>query len=98
MMKFEPGIEGKKEARKLFGKVNDLYNVLRDLGMLTGSLEAGLRELRDQLTDILCPYPVEELDRHVKALDEKFPDWEHWYIRCGTTVTWCDRPIKEALQ
>lgn len=97
-MKLKPGLEGNKEARRLFRKVSTLYDALRELDMLTGPLEIELDELRGQLTDILCPYTVQELDRHVKELNEKFPDWEHWYSRCGATVTWCDRPIKETLQ
>lgn len=92
MRNIEPVLEGKKEAQELFREVNGLYNMLRQRDMLAGALETGLRELRSQLTDILCPHSVEELDQRVKELDEKFPEWEHWYHRCGTTVTWCDRP------
>lgn len=91
-MEIGSGIEGKKEAHKVFHAVNDLYNMLRHRDMLTESLEAELKALRSQLTDILCPYTVEELDRHVERLNEKLPDWEHRYIRCGTTVTWHGGP------
>lgn len=39
----------------------------------------------------LYPYATKELDAHKKMLDERFPHYEHWYIRCGSIVTWCDR-------
>jgi hypothetical protein len=91
-MKVSPGIEGKREAHAIFRAVSNLREMLRKHDMLTESLEAGLADLRSQLTDILNPYSVEELDRRVKELDEKFPDWEHGYVRCGMTVTWHDRP------
>jgi hypothetical protein len=86
------GIEGKREARTMFRAIDDLRRLLGKHDMLTEPLETELQKLRRQLTDILCPYSAEELDRHVKELDEKFPDWEHGYVRSGATVTWHDRP------
>jgi hypothetical protein len=91
-MEIRPGADGKKDARTMLRAIDGLRELLRNHDMLPGSLEAELQELRSQLTDILCPFSVEELDRHVKELDEKFPDWEHRYIRCGATVTWHDKP------
>lgn len=91
-MKVSPGMAGKREAQTIFWAIGDLREMLRKHDMLTESTEAGLQELRCELTDFLCPYSVGELDRRVKELDEEFPDWEHGYIRCGTTVTWRDRP------
>ena len=59
--------------------------------MLTFWLTAGHKHLTDQLTEKLCPYSTGQLDAHKKQLDERFPEYEHRYIRCGATVTWCDR-------
>jgi hypothetical protein len=80
---------GTDEIRTAFRAVDDL---LQHRGMLTMSLEAGLTELRRRLSEKLCPYSVQELEAHKKKLDERFPEYEHWYILCGTTVTWCDKP------
>lgn len=91
-MKLSPGTAGKKEAQTVFRAIDSLRELLTNHDMLTGSLETELKELRHQLTDFLCPYSVEELDRQVQELDEKFPDWEHGYTRCGTTVTWHGKP------
>ena len=91
-MKVSPGTEGMKEAQTMFRAIDGLRELLTNHDMLTGSLEAELKNLRDQLTDFLCPYSAEELDKQVRELDEKFPDWEHGYTRCGATVTWHDRP------
>lgn len=80
------------EAHAIVRAICELREMLRRNGMLTRPLETELAKPLGQLTDVLCPYSAEELDRHVKKLDEKFPEWEHWYTRCGTTVTWHDRP------
>jgi hypothetical protein len=83
------------EVKSGFQAINGL---LQHDEILTDSLRASLRELRSLLSERLCPYTTEQLDAHKKSLDERFPDYEHWYIRCGTTVTWCDRrrPIADA--
>lgn len=78
----------RNEIQSAFHAVNDL---LQHQSVLADSLKASLRELRSQLSERLCPYSTEQLDAHKKLLDERFPDYEHWYLRCGTTVTWCDR-------
>lgn len=91
-IEFKPGLEAKKEAQEIFKAVNDLYNLLSQRDMLIVSLEAGLKEMRSQLTDILSPYSVEELDLTVKKQDERFPEYEHWYTRCGTGVAWHGNP------
>ena len=80
-----------KDIHTVFRSVDDLLKLLQQHEMLPGPLEAELRELRDQLTDKLCPYPIEQLEAEKKQLNERFPDYDHWYIRCGTIVTWCDR-------
>ena len=59
--------------------------------LLPPPLFTSLRELNARLSERLCPYPAEQLDARIKELDKQFPDYEHWYIRCGTTVTWCDQ-------
>lgn len=79
------------DIRAVFRAADDLLRLLKQHGRLGGSLEGGLRELRGDLTEVLCPYTVEQLDAHKKVLDERYPQYEHWYIRCGSTVTWCDR-------
>ena len=61
----------------------------RDL--LSASLLVGLRELSDRLSERLCPYSTRELDAARDRLNRDFPDYDHWYIRSGTAVTWCDR-------
>jgi len=61
----------------------------RDL--LPPPLLASLREFNARLSERLCPYPAERLDARIKELDDQFPGYEHWYVRCGTTITWCDR-------
>jgi hypothetical protein len=81
-----------KQARTVFRAVADLRQTLRSLDVLPGSLDAELGDLCEQLTDMICPYSVEECDRHVKKLNEAIPDWEHWYKRYGEGVTWHDRP------
>jgi hypothetical protein len=88
MKEFDSGVEGKKEAHEIFRAANELYNMLRHRDVLPEPLEAALKDYRAQLTDIICPYSVEQLDRRVKELEEKLPDLEHRYIRCGTIVTW----------
>jgi hypothetical protein len=90
-MSVNPGMESTKEAQIVFRAVDDLLKLLTEHDMLPGPLEAGLRQLRDQLTDKLCPYPIEQLEAEKKQLNERFPRYDHWYIRCGSTVTWCDR-------
>src|SRR5262245_65098478 len=69
--------------------VDELLHEHRDL--LADPLATELRKLHDQLSEKLCPYPARELDARVKVLNEQSPDYEVWYVRCGTTVTWCDR-------
>lgn len=83
----------RERVKAAFRAVHDL---LKYRDMLTEPLEANLRELRGQLSEILCPYTTQQLDEHKKELDEKFPEYEHWYIRCGETVTWCDRRKPES--
>jgi hypothetical protein len=78
-----------RRAEEVFRLVNALYQDHRDV--LNDAETGTLRGLRERLTDILCPYPVAVLEEDRKKLDERFPDREHWYIRCGKTVTWCDR-------
>jgi hypothetical protein len=78
-----------KEAGRVFRRANDHYigpDVVTD-----GEL-AALRELRLLLTDLINPYSVEQLDKRIAELDARFPDWEHFYHRVGTTVTWHSRP------
>ena len=77
------------QAEDVFRLVNALYQEHGDT--LTEAEAAAVRGLRDRMTDILCPYPVAVLEEDRKKLDAKFPDREHWYVRCGKTVTWCDR-------
>jgi polyhydroxyalkanoate synthesis regulator phasin len=77
-----------EEAEPVFWRVNDRYQ----LDVLTKAEREALRELRDQLTDLISPYTIEELDKEIEALNAKFPDWEHFYHRIGKTVTWYDRP------
>ena len=77
-----------EKVKATFRAVNEL---LKHHDMLTETLESGLRELRSELSEILCLYTTKELDEHKRKLDERFPEWEHWYIRCGEVVTWCDR-------
>ena len=79
---------GKKEYQAAIRAVSDL---LQHRSALPSPLEASLSQLQRQLTELLCPYSTRELDAHKKMLDERYPDYEHWYIRCGTIVTWCDR-------
>jgi len=81
-------------AEEVFRLANTLYQDQRDV--LTEPETAALRGIRERMTDILCPYPVAVLEEDRKKLDERFPDREHWYIRCGKTVTWCDRPREPA--
>ena len=76
-------------AEEVFRLVNTLYQDQRDV--LTELETEVLRGIRDRMTDILCPYPVSVLEEDRKQLDERFPDREHRYIRCGKTVTWSDR-------
>lgn len=92
MINIKPGQEGEREALELFRAVNGLYNMLNHRGVMIESLEAGLKEMRSLLTGIICPYSVEQLDLTVKKQDEQFPDWEHWYFRSGTGVTWHGNP------
>ena len=84
-----------EKVKATFRAVNEL---LKHHDMLTETLESGLRELRSELSEILCLYTTKELDAHKRKLDEQFPEWEHWYIRCGEAVTWCDRrkPTRDA--
>ncbi|MBV9450054.1 MAG: hypothetical protein JO345_29620 [Streptosporangiaceae bacterium] len=82
---------GKDVARTVFRTADDLLKLLERYDMLSESLEAGLRELRAELTDTLCPYTVEQLDAEKRKLDERFPEFEHRYTRCGSIVTWSDR-------
>jgi len=79
------------DVRAVFRATDDLLHLLKHHDQLGGSLEAALRELRGELTDVLCPYTVEQLDAHKRLLDAREPRYEHWYIRCSGTVTWCDR-------
>jgi hypothetical protein len=83
-----------EKAKAAFRAINDL---LKHGDTLPETLEAGLREVGHQLSETLCPYTTELLDEHKRKLDKDFPDYEHWYIRWGETVTWCDRrkPISE---
>ena len=81
-------------AEEVFRLANALYQDQRE--MLTEPETVALRGIRDRMTDVLCPYPVAVLEEDRKKLDERFPDREHWYIRCGKTVTWCDRPKEPA--
>ena len=85
---FQSGMSS-KEAEDVFRLANALYQEHRDA--LNETEADALRGLRVRLTYILNPYPVAVLDEQKKELDRKFPDREHWYIRCGKTVTWCDR-------
>ena len=80
----------KGQAEDVFRLVNTLYQDHRDV--LSKPETAALRGLRDRMTEILCPYPVALLEQERKKLDERFPDREHRYIRCGKAVTWSDRP------
>ncbi|HEX6522688.1 MAG TPA: hypothetical protein VF070_22180 [Streptosporangiaceae bacterium] len=77
-------------AEEVFRLANALYQDHRDV--LDDAETEVLRGLRTRLTDILSPYPVALLDAEARDLNEKFPDREHYYIRCGKSVTWCDRP------
>jgi hypothetical protein len=85
-MKFSIGIEGTKEASALCNAVCALRERLRRHELLPGPLEAEFKEVLSRLSDVLCPYPVEQLDSRVKELDEKYPDWVHGYARCGTVA------------
>jgi hypothetical protein len=91
-MKFSTGMAGKKEASALCKDVCAVRERLGRHELLAEPLEAAFKEVLSQLSDLLCPYPVEKLDRRVKELDEKDPDWVHGYVRCGPTVTWFDQP------
>jgi hypothetical protein len=91
-MKFSASEEGRKEASVLCNELYALRERLRRHELLTGPLEAALKELLSRLTDFVNPYSTEELDKRVKELDEKFPDWVHGYVRSGTGLTWFDRP------
>lgn len=91
-MKFAPGEEGKKEASALCNELYALRERLRRHELLTGPVETALKELLDRVTDFVNPYSTEELDKRVKELDEKFPDWIHGYTRAGRSVIWHDRP------
>jgi hypothetical protein len=83
-------LNGKEdEAHAAFRAVSGLLNEHR--GMLPDSLADSLTEFQRQLTDQISPCRIEELDARKKKLDEQFPGYEHWHIRCGVTVTWCDR-------
>jgi hypothetical protein len=86
---------GTDKVRATFRAVDSL---LGHRDMLSESLEADLTELRRRLSEKLCPYPIHELEAHKEKLNERFPDYEHWYILCGTTVTWCDKPRKKPDQ
>jgi|ERR1700678_3743302 hypothetical protein len=91
-MKFSSDPAGRKQASALCNELYALRERLRRLDLLAAPLEAGLKELLGRLTDFVNPYSTEELDKWVKGLDEKFPDWVHGYTRSGTGVTWHDRP------
>jgi hypothetical protein len=78
----------KPKDKSFFLAVNDL---LQYREMLPESLEASLHELGREVSARLCPYPAEQLEMEREKLNQKFPDYEHWYIRWGETVTWCDR-------
>jgi hypothetical protein len=79
---------GDQQVQATFRAVNEL---LKYRDVLPESLASDLRELGHQLSETLCPYTTEKLDAHKRKLDERFPEYEHWYIRWGTCVTWCDR-------
>src|SRR5579863_4164656 len=70
-MKFSTGMEGKKEASALCKDVCAVRERLRRHELLAEPLEAAFKEVLSQLSDLLCPYPVEKLDRRVKELDDK---------------------------
>jgi hypothetical protein len=57
--------------------------------------EAAVSFLR-AVTDVISPYKVEELDARIADLNKRYPDCEHYYVRCGLTVTWGDRPRQPA--
>ena len=78
-----------RQAERVFHRVNERY---QDKDALTDAELEALRELRAQLTDVISPCTVEQLDKRVAELDAKFPDWAHFYHRVGTMVTWHDRP------
>jgi hypothetical protein len=85
----EKGLLSREQAEIVFRKASDWY---QGGNVLTGEEQAALADLRARLTDFINPYPVEELDKKVAELDAKFPDWEHWYRRAGTNITWMSRP------
>jgi hypothetical protein len=85
----EQGQLPRKSAGRVFRRVSDRYQA-RDV--LTDAELDALGRLRDRLTELINPCPVEELDQRMVELDAKFPDWEHSYHRVGTLVTWSSRP------
>jgi hypothetical protein len=89
-MRLSPGPDGKKEAHAIYRALREICQLLAKHDMLPDPMEAELKALCDQMTDILCPYPVSRLDQRLKELDDKFPDFEHGYVRSGTTITWVD--------
>jgi hypothetical protein len=80
------------QAQAAFRAINDL---LQHPDLLPAPLAAGLAQLRHHLSEQLCRYGTEELEAAKRKLDERFPAFEHYYIRCGATVTWCDRPRQQ---
>lgn len=77
------------QAQTAYRAVSGLLATHRDL--LPSSLKAELGDLYDRLSERLCPYTTADLDARKNKLNEQFPDYEHWYIRSGTAVIWCDR-------
>jgi hypothetical protein len=77
------------DAGRVYRRANERY-IGPDV-MTDGEL-AALREVRLLLTDLINPCSVERLDKRIAELDAKFPDWEHFYHRVGTLVTWHSRP------
>jgi hypothetical protein len=78
----------KKQLEKVFLRVLDRH---RNHDVLTGEELTALAGLRDRLTNILNPFTVEQLDKQAAELNAKYPEWEHFYNRSGTIVTWYDR-------
>lgn len=77
------------QAQTAYRAVSGLLVNHRDL--LSPLLQAELGDLYDRLSECLCPYTTRKLDARKDKLNEQFPDYEHWYIRSGTAVIWCDR-------
>ena len=73
----------------MFWRINDRY---QNRDVLTDEELTALCDLRDRITDMINPYPIEQLDKRIEHLNEVFPDREHFYGRAGTMVSWHSRP------